>query len=158
MWRGGLRVGEALALRAVDVDLAAGELRVLHGKGDRSRTVGVDPTAAALLEDWMDERSKWPRPRSGPLFCTFTVGNGEGGPVSGSYVRAALARSAARAGIEKAVRPHGLRHTCAVELAREGVPVHVIRRMLGHSSLATTSRYIDHVAASDVVEVMRSRE
>ncbi len=49
LWRSGLRVGEALALELRDVDLEAGTLRVRHGKGDRSRTVGLDEQSAALL-------------------------------------------------------------------------------------------------------------
>jgi integrase len=67
-------------------------------------------------------------------------------------------RLAAKAGIEKRVHPHGLRHTHAAELAREGVPMNVIQAQLGHSSLATTSRYLAHVAPQHVVEAMKARE
>jgi len=56
LWRAGLRVGEALALELRDVDLAPGTVRVRHGKGDRSRTVGVDEQTAALLARWIDRR------------------------------------------------------------------------------------------------------
>ena len=56
LYRGGLRISEALALHAKDVDQAAGTVTVLHGKGDQRRTVGMDPAAFALLERWLDKR------------------------------------------------------------------------------------------------------
>ncbi len=55
------------------------------------------------------------------------------------------------------VHAHGLRHTCAAELAAEGKPL-LIQRQLGHSSLVTTSRYLDHIAPQDVIGAMRGRE
>src|SRR5262245_12411027 len=58
MYRAGLRVAEALALYPKDVDAAAGTVRVLRGKGDRARTVALDPEAFALLERWMDKRAQ----------------------------------------------------------------------------------------------------
>jgi site-specific recombinase XerD len=58
MYRGGLRIGEALALKPADVDSRAGTVRVMHGKGDRSRVVGLDPGAMAVLERWMERRAQ----------------------------------------------------------------------------------------------------
>ncbi len=49
LYRGGLRVSEALALMPKDVDQAAGTVTVLHGKGDRRRVVGIDPAAFAVF-------------------------------------------------------------------------------------------------------------
>jgi integrase len=63
-----------------------------------------------------------------------------------------------KAGIEKRVHPHGLRHSLAFAMATEGVPTHEIQAALGHSSLAITDRYVRHLAATDVVARMRSRE
>ncbi len=153
LYRGGLRVSEALALKAKDVDRTLGTVRILHGKGDRARTVGLDAGAFALVERWLERRKSLGINRSAPLFCTL-----DGQSVDPSYVRHALKRLAAKAGIEKRVHPHGLRHTHAAELAREGVPMNVIQAQLGHSSLATTSRYLAHVAPQHVVEAMKARE
>ena len=153
LYRGGLRVSEALALEPKDVDRKHGTVRILHGKGDRARTVGLDAGAFALVERWLEKRKALGIKRSAPLFCTL-----DGRPVDSSYVRHALKRLAAKAGIEKRVHPHGLRHTHAAELAREGVAMNVIQAQLGHSSLATTSRYLAHVAPQHVVEAMRARE
>lgn len=72
-------------------------------------------------------------------------------------MRTLLPRLAARAGVTKRVHPHGLRHTLAFELMMEGVPVPIIQRQLGHASLATTQRYLDHIAPKDVIEAMQAR-
>lgn len=157
MWRAGLRIAEALALRVKDVDLDAGTITVLHGKGNRRRIVGIDPEALAVIERWIVRRRELGIGPGSPLFCTIS-GDTRGRPVKDSCVREALKDLAAKAGIEKRVHPHGLRHTHAAELAHEGVPVHVIRRQLGHSSLATTERYIDHLSPMDVIEAMRKRD
>src|SRR5690348_6281430 len=52
----GLRISEALALHVKDVDFDAGTVRVLHGKGDRDRTVRIAPDALDPLERWLDLR------------------------------------------------------------------------------------------------------
>jgi integrase len=52
---------------------------------------------------------------------------------------------------------HGLRHTHAAELVREGTPVNVISDQLGHSSLAVTDRYLRNVAPADLIALGKSR-
>lgn len=139
MWRSGLRVAEALALEPKDVDLDNGRVRVLHGKGDRARTVGLDRMACAVIEDWIAARRELGVPRSWggkptTLFCVIqkpTIG----AKLHYGCVRDKLKRLAVKAGIETRVHPHGLRHTHAFELIEEGVPIHYIRRQLGHASL-----------------------
>ena len=68
-----------------------------------------------------------------------------------------LNRMARRAGVEKRVHPHGLRHTGASELRSEGVEIGVISKQLGHKSISTTARYLDHINPKEVVETMRRR-
>ena len=53
-YRAGLRVKEALSLMPKDCDVKQGTIRVLHGKGDRSRLVGLDSEACAVLQRWLD--------------------------------------------------------------------------------------------------------
>ena len=69
-----------------------------------------------------------------------------GSLLAGQPVRTLLPRLAHTAGIEKRVHPHGLCHTCAAELTMERIPVHVIRKQLGHASLHTTV-YLEHIRA-----------
>lgn len=153
LYRAGLRVGEALALAPKDIDVGAGSITVLHGKGDRRRTVGIDPQAAPLLDAWMRARHRELAPPPGvPLFCSRKCR-----AMTRSMVAEMLKRSAAAAGITKRVHPHGLRHTMAYELLMEGVPVSVIQRQLGHASLATTDTYLAHIAPKQVLEFMAAR-
>jgi site-specific recombinase XerD len=152
LWRSGLRISEALALELRDLDLQAGSLRVRHGKGDKSRTVGVDEQTAALLARWLDSRRRLSPGARAPVFCTLA-----GGRVDPSYVRHLLPRLARKAGIDRRVHAHGLRHTYASELARERTPINVIRDALGHTSLAVTDRYLRDVAPMHVIDTIRAR-
>jgi len=152
LWRCGLRISEALALELRDVDLQAGTVRVRHGKGDRSRTVGLDEQTTALLARWLDRRKKLSPGARAPIFCTL-----QGGRIDSSYVRRLLPRLAQKAGIERRVHAHGLRHTHAAELAREGTPINIIRDDLGHTSLAVTDRYLRDVAPQAVIDTIRAR-
>jgi integrase len=156
LWRSGLRISEALALHPRDLDVSAGILRVRRGKGGKARPVGIDPQALAVVEQWLAARAKLGVARGAPLFCKVDR-RVRGGSVRPQYVRTMLGRAAANAGIEKRVHPHGLRHTHAFELSLEGVPIKVIQQQLGHSSLATTDRYINHLAPAQVVAAMQAR-
>jgi len=152
LYRGGLRVKEALSLMPKDCDTQRGTVRILHGKGDKSRLIGLDPEAAAVLQHWLDRRTALGITGRRALFCSL-----RGKPLLSVYVRNLMKRLAGKVGIEKRVHPHGLRHTHAYELANEGTPLHVIQQQLGHSSLATTDRYIRHLNPQQVVEAMRRR-
>jgi len=152
LWRCGLRISEALALELRDVDLEAGTVRVRHGKGDKSRTVGIDEQTAALLARWLDRRRQLSPGARAPIFCTLA-----GRRLDTSYVRRLLPRLAAKAGIDRRGHAHGLRHTYASELAREGTAINVIRDALGHTSLAVTDRYLRDVAPTHVIDTMRAR-
>jgi len=116
MYRAGLRVSEALGLSPKDIDLETGTVRVLQGKGDVSRTVGLDPGACAVVARWLAERARANVPPTGALLCTAS-----GGPVCTGYVRRLPRRLGDRAGIAKRVHAHGLRHTHAAQLWAEGI-------------------------------------
>ncbi len=150
-YRSGLRLSEALALYPKDVETDKGVVRILHGKGDKARTVGLPMDACVALDRWLDKRKKLKLSNKSPLFCTL-----DGKPMSDAYVRALMKRMQVRGGIDKRVHFHGLRHTCAWELAKKGVPMPIIQKALGHTSLQTTDRYLSHVAPIDVINVMRN--
>lgn len=152
LYRAGLRISEALALYPKDLDPANSTVRVLHGKGDRHRVVGLDAGAWAILQLWLDRRAAAGINGHSRLFCTL-----RGRPMKSAYVRTLLPRLARKAGIDKRVHAHGLRHTHAYELAGEGTPLHVIQAQLGHASVATTDRYIKHLNPAAVVEAMKAR-
>lgn len=152
LYRGGLRLGEALSLHEKDLDREAGTIAVLHGKGDKSRLVGLDMGAWSVLGEWLARRAKLGLNGRQSVFCTL-----KGEPLWDCYVRELLPRLAKEAGIEKRVHAHGLRHTHSRELAEEGVPVHLIRDQLGHANISTTDKYLRKVAPLELVSRMRKR-
>lgn len=154
-WRTGLRCAEALDLYPKDVDLDNGRVAVLHGKGDKRRVVAIDPAGAELVRAWEIERSELGFDGTRPYFCVIT-GPTAGQHVNAPYVRELVKILARRAGITKRVHVHGLRHTYASHLLDSGVPIHFIRRMLGHCSLAVTERYADHINPAEVLAAMQA--
>jgi len=150
LYRSGLRISEALALKPADIDLKHHSARVLHGKGNKATVRGFHPSADDALARWLDRRAALGL-KNGPLFCTLA-----GTQLSDGYVRDMLKRLAARAGIDKRVHPHGLRHTYADELEKAGLPVSTISKLLGHSSIAVTSRYLDHLTNGAAIEALEA--
>jgi hypothetical protein len=66
-------------------------------------------------------------------------------------VRVEFRRLVAQAGVRRRFAPHQLRHAHAVELAREGVPLNVIQRQLGHANLGTTSIYLQGIDTEEII-------
>ena len=106
LWRAGLRIDEALALREADLDRRRGSLLVRRGKGGRRREVGMDDWGWQELEPWLTARVTLP---VGPLFCVIN-GRTRGRPWTHqrSARRAATGRRA-----EPAFADASLRTSCA---------------------------------------------
>lgn len=158
LYRSGLRISEALALRPSGVDLEHHTARVLHGKGKGGPQAGkatvrpLHPSADDAVLRWLDTRKQYAAAhgwKNGPLFCTLN-----GDPLSDRYVRDLLKRLGTKAGIDKRIHPHGLRHTYANELREAGADVVVISKALGHSSIAVTARYLDHLTNGQAVDAV----
>ena len=152
LYRSGLRINEALDLFPKDVDFESGAIRILNGKGGQARTVGFDPACGAFVKRWLEIRSDRGMNGTQPVFCTLA-----GTRMGDAYVRVLLPRLGRKAAIEKRVHAHGFRHTHAAELRAEGVDIGIISKQLGHRSIATTARYLDHIAPQQVIEAMRTR-
>jgi site-specific recombinase XerD len=153
LWRAGLRIHEALALTEADLDHRRGALLVRRGKGGRRREVGMDTWGWEELHPWLELRIKLP---VGPLFCVIN-GTTRGRRWSGAGARAHLAYAASAAGVRRRFAPHQLRHAHAVEMAREGVPLIVIQRQLGHSNLGITSIYLQGIDNAEIIDTVHSR-
>ena len=78
-------------------------------------------------------------------------------PLVAAAARAELGRTAAAAGVRRRFSPRQLRHAHAVEMAREGVPLIVIQRQLGHSNLGITSVYLQGIESGEIIETVRAR-
>ena len=130
----GIRVGELVAARLDDLDLARGSMRVV-GKGDRERQVFLPRgRAGELVARYVQDR------RSRLTRDAALVGLNDG-QASAAAIRGAVRSLASRAGIERAVTPHVLRHTAATCLLEAGVDVRFVQRLLGHRSILTTQIY-----------------
>ncbi len=93
LWRGGLRIQEALALAEPDLDPRRGSLLVCHGKGGRRREIGMDAWGWEQLRPWLTSCRDLP---VGPLFCVID-GPTRGRPWSSAAVRVELRRLASQA-------------------------------------------------------------
>ena len=158
LYRAGLRITEAMELRPKDLNLSQGMIRVLFAKGGKARTVGIDAVAARIVCEWLTAREQWGAggvadlTLRSPLFCTRS-----GRRLTGAYMRRLLPELARKAGIAKRVHAHGFRHTHAAQLRSEGVDIGIISKQLGHTSITTTARYLDHIAPMAVVDALRNR-
>jgi integrase/recombinase XerD len=105
------------------------------------------------MRPWLTARAELP---VGPLFCILN-GPTRGRPWSGAAVRGEFRRLAAQAGVRRRFAPHQLRHPHALELAREGVPLNIIQRQLGHANLGTTSIYLQGIDPEEIIMAVRTR-
>jgi site-specific recombinase XerD len=153
LWRAGLRISEALALAESDLDRSTGAVLVRHGKGGKRREVGMDRWAWQQIEPWMDYRPHLP---VGALLCVMH-GPTAGRPWSPSAARTTLRDLAVAAGVRRRFAPHQLRHAHAVEMAREGVPLTVVQRQLGHANLGITSIYLQGIDNSEIIDTVFAR-
>jgi site-specific recombinase XerD len=153
LWRAGLRINEALSLAETDLERRRGSILVRRGKGGKRREVGMDEWAWEHIEPWRQHRLKLP---VGPFLCVVdgpTCGRGW----SQTGARAELRRLAALAGVRRRFAPHQLRHAHAVEMAREGVPLPVIQRQLGHAHLGVTSTYLQGIDTTEIINTIHAR-
>ena len=144
----GVRIAEALDVTPVDLNTDRGSVFIRHGKGDKPRLIAIRRSALRDLVLWRIVRNGYPQVDSlNPLFCTKV-----GGRLDDRYVRRMFTRLGKKAGIERHVHPHAMRHTFAVEATREGVSPANLQRQLGHSNLGTTTRYISTISADEVID------
>ena len=171
MYKGCLRISEALALKLKDVDSDSKTIRVLHGKGDKSRTVAVDGETIAVLQSWIDARKNYATNHK-PLFCLISKGK-EGEPMlkyrtkintkgvevteaDTSYVWAMIKRLGKKAGLEKRIHPHAFRYTGATHLRDRNAPLAVIKEQLGHANTSTTDIYLRDISPKEMIKGVQS--
>jgi hypothetical protein len=133
LWRGGLRIQEALSLSERDLDPQRGSLLVRRGKGGRRREIGMDAWGWEQLRPWLTARVELP---IGPMFCVID-GPTRGRPWSSAAVRNELRRLAAQAGIRRRFALHQLRprprgRTCSRRSTAEHHPAPARARKSRH--------------------------
>lgn len=153
MYRCGLRVSETCGLHLRDIKWTEHKihLRPEVTKGQREAVVYLDEPTEALLERWLTVRRGYAAGKPW-LFTTL-----KGGQVDRHYVWEMTARYARKAGIERNIHPHMLRHTYATELLREGFNIREVQDLLRHSNIQTTVVYT-HLVDEDLARKIRGRE
>jgi site-specific recombinase XerD len=153
LWRSA-RIQEALALNETDLDQRRGSVTVTAGKGGRRREVGIDNWALSAIRPWLAERAQLP---VGPAVLRDRRPH----PRRPRLVKRCGPRRVPprrrRSRRQATFAPHQLRHALAVELAREGVPLPILQRQLGHRNVATTSIYLSGIGTDEVIATVAAR-
>ena len=135
----GLRRAEVTRLRVTDIDTGRMVIHVLGGKGRKDRDVMLSPKLLDALRDYWRSLKHKPRTWLFPGGCAH---NRTDQPMSDKVVWWACEQAAKRAGIEKPVHPHTLRHCFATHLLEAGVDLRTIQLLMGHSDLKATTVYL----------------
>ena len=150
----GMRTGQALGLRHCDFVSRAREVRIVprndnaNGARAKSRTVSVVPVSTPLVRLYSEYMHvEYGETDSDYVFVNL-FGGRVGRPLTYATVHELVGRVTARTGIS--FTPHMLRHSCATEMVRQGVPIDVVAKLLTHRSSATTSSTYVHLDVADV--------
>lgn len=133
----GVRRAELCQLKVADVDSKRMVIRVRNGKGGRDRDVLLsDKLLETLREYW-----RWMKPKT--YLFPGTVKNWRADvPITTKVVWTAVNEARKRAGIEKRITPHTLRHSFATHMLEAGADLRTIQVLLGHAELADTAVYL----------------
>jgi len=147
MYGSGLRVSEVSSVLVNAVNLEEGFTRIF-GKGSKERIVPVGKEAVVAIRNYLHGgRPELVKDRSGgELFLSK-----RGTPISRKMIWVLVKDYARRAGIEKNLTPHGLRHSFATHLLMGGADIRAVQEMLGHSDVGTTQIYT-HVESQRLVD------
>jgi site-specific recombinase XerD len=150
----GLRAGEVVSLRIVDVDSQRMTLRVQEGKGSKDRYAILSPVMLARLRTWYRiARAQGKMLEGGWLFPGLNPVQ----PLSTRQLNRAVHAAAFAAGISKRVSMHTFRHAFATHLLEQKEDIRVIQVLLGHKKLETTAIYT-HVATETLRQVISPLE
>jgi integrase/recombinase XerD len=146
----GLRLSELKNLRLEQLHLDAGFINVI-GKGNKERVVPVGKKAVGALNRFIESaRPKLVTPKS-PANVFLTK---RGTPFAAVTLWLRIKNRVRRAGVERNITPHMLRHSFATHLLEHGADLRVIQELLGHANIGTTEIYT-HVAGSRLREIHR---
>lgn len=145
----GCRISELLGLKAKDLDLQSGMVRVL-GKGRKERICLLGPPAIQALRAYLPARDRLLRDGGGEQEALFLGERATA--LSDRRVRQILRDLGLRAGLSRPPTPHTLRHSFATHLVDRGADLRTVQELLGHSQLVTTQIYT-HLSLERLREV-----
>jgi integrase/recombinase XerD len=132
----GLRRAELSRLRVSDIDSERMVIHVHQGKGNRDRDLPLTPKLLETLRTYW----RWKKPQTW-LFPRLGIADADQ-PISTKSVYFAVQEAAKRAGLQKPVSPHTLRHSWATHLLENGADLRTIQMLLGHADLEHTTVYL----------------
>lgn len=133
----GMRVSEAVNLKADNVNLEIGFLRCI-GKGNKERVVPLGKKAVASIDRYLQSsRPSFLKDKKSELLFLNRFGNS----ISRQSLWKMIKKYAREAGIKKPMRPHILRHSFATHLLERGADLRSVQEMLGHANISTTQIY-----------------
>jgi site-specific recombinase XerD len=162
----GMRRSELTRLKVSDIDSQRMVIRIHQGKGRKDRDVPLSPKLLETLREYW----RFMKPQS-YLFPGRVNNREKAGHITAKAVYLACRVTARRAGIQKRVGPHTLRHSLATHLLEAGADLHTIQLLLGHADIKHTTVYLhlsqrhlhacpnplDGLAVSDLAAISRSR-
>ena len=133
----GARASEVTHLKPADLNLDSGCIRCF-GKGSKERLVPIGERAVDALRDYIEQaRPILARGKNTPnLFLSY-----HGRPMRREDMWRVVKQAAKRAGVDKKVYPHILRHSFATHLLEGGADLRAVQQMLGHADISTTQVY-----------------
>ena len=142
MYATGMKVTELVSLDVKDVNLSLGFV-VCHGEGAQKhdRTIFLYPTAVSALKHYLDSTRKILAVDSGDALFV----NINGSRITRQGFWKILKAYAVKAGINKSITPHMLRHSFATHLLENGADIHDIKEILGHSDISSTQVYAEYI-------------
>lgn len=156
----GFRLAELLSLTMRSIDGPAGDRVIgVRGKGNKERTVPLEPEVETILQRYLESRLRRFPGRiaaDAPLFVA-NKGDAMGRGALQYLVEKLYQEAGIRTRVPQGALVHALRHTFATSLARNGASGTELQRLLGHESLATTQRYVD-ASAREVRAAARSND
>lgn len=132
----GIRVNEAVNLKIDDIDLKKGivSIKAENAKTRIERQVPINPKTCKILKQLIDVDKE--------NNCEFVFSKNTGEKARANQIIQNFSRYGKRAGIEARCTPHILRHTFAVNAVRKKMDVFTLQRIMGHSTIITTRKYI----------------
>lgn len=149
VYAAGLRLSEAIQLQTRDIDRPRMQLRVRHGKGGKERVLPLSPRLLQELEAyWRAQRLGRPGHNVPWLF----LGTSPNQPMHKGTGQNIYYRAVKKSGVRRKGGIHVLRHSFATHCIESGLELTLVQRLLGHSSLLTTARYL-HVTAARLGQI-----
>ena len=145
LYGSGLRVSELVNLKLSNIYKEEAYM-LIEGKGSKQRLVPISPVALEQFGYWLQDRSKL---TIQPGQEDYAFLNRRGHQLTRAMIFTMLRELCAKAGIQKTISPHTLRHSFATHLLQNGADLRIIQQLLGHEDITTTEIYT-HVSVADL--------